>query len=101
MCPVIDRHRPCCRSATWSCTASRCAAGARFIATNPDVTGPSDEGAVPATGSVAALITAATGQSPYFVGKPNPMMFPSALNRITAHSENTVMIDDRMETDWS
>ncbi|HEU5267179.1 MAG TPA: HAD-IIA family hydrolase, partial [Jatrophihabitans sp.] len=56
--------------------------GARFIATNPDVTGPSDEGPLPATGSVAALITAATGRQPYFVGKPNPMMLRSALNRI-------------------
>jgi NagD protein len=74
-------------------------AGARFIATNPDVTGPSAEGPLPATGSVAALITAATGRTPYFVGKPNPMMFRSALNRISAHSENTVMIGDRMDTD--
>ena len=74
-------------------------AGARFIATNPDVTGPSPEGSLPATGSIAALITAATGRQPYFVGKPNPMMFRSALNRISAHSENTVMIGDRMDTD--
>ena len=73
--------------------------GARFIATNPDVTGPSAEGPMPATGSVAALITKATGRDPYFVGKPNPMMFRSALNRIEAHSENTMMIGDRMDTD--
>src|SRR6195952_5399141 len=74
-------------------------AGARFIATNPDVTGPSAEGPMPATGSVAALITRATGKEPYFIGKPNPMMFRSALNRIEAHSENTAMIGDRMDTD--
>ncbi len=67
-------------------------AGARFIATNPDVTGPSAEGPLPATGSVAAMITKATGREPYFVGKPNPMMFRSALNRIEAHSENTFMV---------
>jgi NagD protein len=73
--------------------------GARFIATNPDVTGPSAEGPIPATGSVAALITKATGRQPYFVGKPNPMMFRSALNKIEAHSENTVMVGDRMDTD--
>ena len=54
---------------------------------------------MPATGSVAALITKATGRDPYFVGKPNPMMFRSALNRIEAHSESTVMIGDRMDTD--
>jgi NagD protein len=73
--------------------------GARFIATNPDVTGPSAEGPTPATGSVAALITKATGREPYFVGKPNPMMFRSALNRIEAHSESTFMVGDRMDTD--
>ena len=73
--------------------------GARFIATNPDVSGPSSEGPLPATGSVAALITKATGREPYFVGKPNPMMFRSAMNRIEAHSEGTVMIGDRMDTD--
>jgi Predicted sugar phosphatases of the HAD superfamily len=74
-------------------------AGARFIATNPDVTGPSEEGPLPATGSVAALITKATGRDPYFVGKPNPMMLRSALNQIEAHSENTVLVGDRMDTD--
>jgi NagD protein len=73
--------------------------GARFIATNPDVTGPSAEGPTPATGSVAAMITKATGRDPYFVGKPNPMMFRSALNKIEAHSENTFMVVDRMDTD--
>jgi 5'-nucleotidase len=74
-------------------------AGARFIATNPDVTGPSEEGPLPATGSVAALITRATRREPYFVGKPNPMMLRSALNKIEAHSENTVLVGDRMDTD--
>jgi NagD protein len=73
--------------------------GSRFIATNPDVTGPSPEGPLPATGSVAAMITKATGAEPYFVGKPNPMMFRSAMNRIEAHSESTVMVGDRMDTD--
>jgi NagD protein len=73
--------------------------GARFIATNPDVTGPSPQGALPATGAVAALITKATGVRPYFVGKPNPLMMRSALREIDAHSESTVMIGDRMDTD--
>ena len=73
--------------------------GARFIATNPDATGPSPGGSLPATGSVAALITKATGVEPYFVGKPNPLMMRSALNQIEAHSETTVMIGDRMDTD--
>ena len=74
-------------------------AGSRFIATNPDVTGPSLDGPLPATGSVAALISRATGVEPYFVGKPNPLMMRSALNAIQAHSETTAMIGDRMDTD--
>ncbi|MFJ9814426.1 HAD-IIA family hydrolase [Streptomyces sp. NPDC101151] len=73
--------------------------GARFIATNPDNVGPSTEGALPATGSVAALITAATGKKPYFVGKPNPLMMRAGLNAIGAHSESSAMIGDRMDTD--
>lgn len=73
--------------------------GARFIVTNPDTTGPSAEGPLPATGAVAAMVTAATNRQPYVVGKPNPMMFRSAMNRIEAHSETTAMIGDRMDTD--
>ncbi|ELZ43455.1 N-acetylglucosamine-6-phosphate deacetylase NagD [Halorubrum coriense DSM 10284] len=73
--------------------------GARFIATNPDATTPSPGGPLPATGSVAAFLTEATGQEPYFIGKPNPVMIRSGLNRINAHSESTAMIGDRMDTD--
>ncbi|UJP40090.1 HAD-IIA family hydrolase [Cellulomonas palmilytica] len=73
--------------------------GARFICTNPDVTGPSIEGDLPATGAVAAMIQAATRRQPYFVGKPNPIMMRTALNRLGAHSETTAMVGDRMDTD--
>lgn len=73
--------------------------GSKFIATNPDVTGPSDEGTLPATGAVAAMIQKATGKRPYFVGKPNPVMIRAGLNKIGAHSEGAAMIGDRMDTD--
>ena len=75
------------------------AAGARFIATNPDNIGPTPDGPLPATGSVAALVSRATGVEPYYVGKPNPLMMRSALNALDAHSESTAMIGDRMDTD--
>ena len=75
------------------------AAGARFIATNPDPSGPTEEGIVPACGAMAALIEAASGKSPFFVGKPNPLMMRTALNYLDVHSEDTVMIGDRMDTD--
>ncbi len=74
-------------------------AGARFIATNPDPSGPTDEGIVPACGAMAALIEAASGKSPFYVGKPNPLMMRTALNYLDVHSEDTVMIGDRMDTD--
>src|SRR3954466_5016531 len=73
--------------------------GAKFIATNPDATGPSREGSLPATGAVAALIERATGFSPYFVGKPNPLMMRSALRALGTHPANTLMIGDRIDTD--
>lgn len=73
--------------------------GARFVATNPDPSGPSEEGIVPACGAMAALIEKASGVAPFFVGKPNPLMMRSALNYLGVHSEDTVMIGDRMDTD--
>jgi NagD protein len=73
--------------------------GARFIATNPDPSGPSERGLVPACGAMAALIEKASGISPFFVGKPNPLMMRTALNYLGVHSENTVIIGDRMDTD--
>jgi NagD protein len=73
--------------------------GARFIATNPDPVGPSHEGSLPACGAVAAMITKATGVEPYFVGKPNPLMMRTGLNKVQGHSETTAMVGDRMDTD--
>lgn len=73
--------------------------GARFIATNPDVTGPTEAGIIPATGSLVALMEKATGRHAYFVGKPNPLMMRTALHQLEEHSENAVMIGDRMDTD--
>lgn len=94
---LIDMDGPVRQPAT---TAIRFVdGGARFVATNPDVVGPSSEGALPATGSVAALITKATGVEPYFIGKPNPIMMRYALNRMDAHSDSTAMVGDSMNTD--
>jgi len=73
--------------------------GARFVATNPDPSGPGDGGIEPACGAMAALIEKATGVTPFFIGKPNPLMMRTALNYLGVHSEHTVMIGDRMDTD--
>jgi NagD protein len=75
------------------------AAGSRFIATNPDPSGPAEGGIVPACGAMAALIERATGVRPYYVGKPNPLMMRRALSTLGSHSENTIMVGDRLDTD--
>jgi len=73
--------------------------GARFIATNPDSSGPSEGGIMPACGAMAALIEKASGVAPFFIGKPNALMMRTALNYLNVHSENTIMVGDRMDTD--
>jgi NagD protein len=73
--------------------------GARFIATNPDVSGPEEDGISPACGALAAPIERVTGVQAYYVGKPNPLMMREALRRLDAHSEDSVIVGDRMDTD--
>jgi NagD protein len=73
--------------------------GARLIGTNPDLTGPSEDGLVPACGALVAPIELTTGKKAYFVGKPNPLMMRHALKRLGATREETVIVGDRMDTD--
>jgi NagD protein len=81
-------------------TAARLVSGgARFVATNPEPTGPTTDGSLPGCGAVAALIERASGVAPYVVGKPNSLMLREGLTRLGAHSSSTVMIGDRMDTD--
>ena len=73
--------------------------GARLIGTNPDMTGPSESGIVPACRAFVAPIELASGKSAYFVGKPNPLMMRTGLRMLGVHSDEAVMIGDRMDTD--
>lgn len=73
--------------------------GAKFIATNPDLSGPSSRGPVPACGALVAPIEKVTGVTPYFLGKPNPVMMFLARKKLSVHSANCFMIGDRMDTD--
>jgi NagD protein len=75
------------------------ASGSHFLATNPDPSGPGEGGTVPACGAMAAFIEKASGVSPYFIGKPNPLMMRTALNFLDVHSEDTIMVGDTMATD--
>jgi len=73
--------------------------GAKLIGTNPDLTGPVENGIVPATKALISPIELATGRQAYFVGKPNPLMMRIALKRIGCSNEETIIIGDRMDTD--
>ncbi len=73
--------------------------GARLIGANPDLTGPTERGIVPATGALIAPIELASGCKPYFTGKPNPLMMRSALQKLGCRREQTAIVGDRMDTD--
>ena len=73
--------------------------GAKFIATNPDVVDPTENGLEPACGSILASIETACGKKPYIVGKPNALMMMIARKKLGAHSSDTAIIGDRMDTD--
>ena len=73
--------------------------GAKLIGTNPDKTGPTEKGIMPATGALIAPIEIASGREAYFIGKPNPLMMRSALKRLGTDVKDTVIIGDRMDTD--
>lgn len=73
--------------------------GAKLIGTNPDITGPTERGIMPATGALISPIEIATGKKAYFVGKPNPLMLRHGLGMLGCHSEEIAFIGDRMDTD--
>ncbi len=73
--------------------------GAKLIGTNPDTTGPTERGIMPATGALVAPIEMATAKKAYFVGKPNPLMLRHGLRKLGCHSADIAFIGDRMDTD--
>ncbi len=73
--------------------------GAKLIGTNPDITGPTEKGIMPATGALISPIEIATGKKAYFVGKPNPLMLRHGLRKLDCHSQDIAFIGDRMDTD--
>ncbi|MGN1349808.1 MAG: HAD-IIA family hydrolase [Anaerovoracaceae bacterium] len=73
--------------------------GARLIGANSDVSGPVENGIAPSCGALVAPIEIATGKQAYFCGKPNPLMMRTGLRLLGCHSEDAVIIGDRMDTD--
>ncbi len=75
------------------------AKGAKFIGTNPDNVDVTDHGLEPACGSLLSAIETVCGKKPYIIGKPNSLMMMIARKQLGAHSSETIMIGDRMDTD--
>lgn len=73
--------------------------GARLIGANSDVSGPVENGIAPACGALVAPVEIATGKKAYFCGKPNPLMMRTGLRLLGCHSDDAVIVGDRMDTD--
>ena len=73
--------------------------GAKLIGTNPDLTGPSEKGIIPATGALISPLELATNSKAYFIGKPNPLIMRNALKKLACSREETAIIGDRLDTD--
>lgn len=73
--------------------------GARFIGTNGDLSFPMPDGLAPGAGSILASLQASTGQEPFVIGKPEPIIFEMALAQLGTVPEHTLMVGDRLETD--
>ena len=73
--------------------------GAKLIGANSDVCGNIENGIAPACRALIAPIEMATGKQAYFCGKPNPLMMRTGLKLLGCHSEDAVIIGDRMDTD--
>jgi len=73
--------------------------GANLIGTNCDIIDRTEDGVAPACGSLILPIEMATGVKPYFVGKPNPLIMRSAMEKLQFTPQEIVIIGDRMDTD--
>ncbi len=73
--------------------------GAKLIGTNPDISGPIENGIAPATKALISPIEIAAGKKAYYVGKPNPLMMRIALRKLNCNREESIIIGDRMDTD--
>jgi HAD superfamily hydrolase (TIGR01450 family) len=72
-------------------------AGARYFATNLDLTLPTERGMAPGNGSLVAALVTATGKTPPAAGKPEPGMFLLAAKR--AGAQRPLVVGDRLDTD--
>ncbi len=75
-------------------------AKAKFVAVNPDTLFPASDGKpVPGTGTFLGAVTAATGVKPVIIGKPSPLIFKIALNKLNLPPEKVVIVGDQVDID--
>ena len=90
------------RELTWQklATATRLIHdGAVFVGTNPDRTFPMEAALAPGNGMQLAALEATTDVKPVVVGKPEPLLYKQAMDRMGTSPDTTLMIGDRLDTD--
>ncbi|MGV3487631.1 MAG: TIGR01457 family HAD-type hydrolase [Tuberibacillus sp.] len=73
--------------------------GAVFLSTNPDIVLPTERGLIPGNGAITAALEVATGISPIFVGKPEPIIIRQALEKLNLDPSDALMVGDNYNTD--
>ena len=72
-------------------------AGALFVATNTDLSIPTDRGIAPGNGTLVAAVSAATGRVPLVAGKPFAPLIRESVERVG--SQRPLVVGDRLDTD--
>lgn len=73
--------------------------GALFVGTNDDATLPTPQGPIPGAGAILAALAKASGRKPLVIGKPEPLLYELAMQRLGTSPAETIAIGDRLETD--
>jgi HAD superfamily hydrolase (TIGR01450 family) len=71
--------------------------GADFLATGRDPTYPMPDGLWPGTGAILAAVETATGRKAQIIGKPEPQLFLTAIDRLG--EGRTLVVGDRLDAD--
>jgi 4-nitrophenyl phosphatase len=80
-----------------ACNAVR--RGAGFVVANMDPTVPTEDGAIPGAGALAAAIQVATGREPINIGKPAPELMLQALGQMECAPVDSIHLGDRLDSD--
>ena len=70
-----------------------------YLATNPDLVCPTEDGYLPDCGSFAIMVFNATGRNPLYLGKPRALFVETILERFGLKRDDVVVIGDRLYTD--